>query len=337
MAESVRGRVVVQLNAYSPYRLWSLGERAHDRIARSARKGVRVVQSRDRAAFLRLLPESAVLYTWSLPRRHFVAATKLRWIHTPEGGAESLLYPEMVKSKVVITNSRGVSSDAIADHAMALVLALTRRLHDCMTAQRQWIWARDLLWSGEAIPVALEGSTMLVVGTGSIGAAVARRARSFGVRVTGYRRQRGLEPPDGFDRVGTGEDLVELLAEADIVVVTLPLTRETRNLFDRERIEQFRPGAVLVNVGRGNLLDERALVEALASGRIAGAGLDVFENEPLPRESPLWGHPKVILTPHVAATDPHHMERATDLFEQNLERFLNGEPLLNVVDKKLGY
>jgi len=337
MPKSSDTQVLVQLNAFSPYRLWSLGESAPDRIDRAFAGKVRVVQSRDRATFLRFLPEANVLFTWTLPRRHFVSARNLRWIHTPEGGAENLLYPELVKSDVLITNSKGVSSDAIADHAFALLLSLSRRLNDCMAAQSHGLWSRDLLWSGESTPVSLAGRSLLVLGLGSIGRGIALRAKSFGMTVLGYRKHAGGSALDFVDQIGSGRDLDRMLLQADAVVLALPLTSETRFILNKERFARTKPGALLINVGRGGLIAENALLESLASGRIAAAGLDVFEQEPLPHGSPLWHHPRVIVTPHVAGTEPRHMDRATELFEKNLSKFLGGEPLENLVDKKAGY
>lgn len=328
-------RPTIQLNAYAPYRLWSLGESVPERLARSF-PGVRVVQSRDREAFLRWLPEATVLFTWSLPRRHFARARQLRWVHTPEAGIEELLFPELVKSDVVVTNCRGISADAIADHAMGLVLSLSRRLAECRDAQRQRTWARDLMWS-ERVPYALAGRTLLLAGLGTTGEGIARRARAAGMTVLATRRRPAQGHPPEVAEVHPPENLDELLPRADVVVLTLPLTHDTRALFGPDRIARLKPGALVVNIGRGALLDHAALAEALASGRVGGAGLDVFPEEPLPRDSALWGHPRVMITPHVAGTDPDHMERATELFERNLAAFLAGEPLVNLVDKSLGY
>lgn len=338
MAASPRSRIVVQLNAYTPYRLWSLADPVPDRLAR-AFPAVRFVQSRDREAFVRLLPEATVLYTWSMPRRHLSRAAKLKWIHTPEGGVDKLLSPELVKSNITVTNCTGIAPEGVADHALGLTLSLARRLAEARDLQRQRIWGRDLFWSGDRAPVALTGKTMLIVGFGSIGGAVARRAQACGMIVHGIRHEspREKSPAPGADAVFPPEALDEQLGKADVVVLTLPLTRDTRRLFGVERFRACKPGALLVNVGRGEVIDEKALAEALASGRIGGAGLDVFQEEPLPRESPLWGDPRVVVTPHVGGTDPGHMERSTELFERNLERFLKGEPLLNVVDKARGY
>ncbi len=329
-------KITVHLNAYSVYRVWSLGESVPDRISRSF-PNVRVVQSRDREAFLRLLPEANVLYTWSLPRRHFVRARQLKWVHTPESGVESLLFPELVKSPVQLTNSRGISDDSIADHAMALIYSLSRRLAECRDAQRQRIWARDLLWSGDRVPFALAGRTLLIVGLGTSGAALARRARAAGMPVIGVRRRMDQPPIPEVDEMHPMDDLESLLPRADVVVLALPATPATRGLLSAARVARLKPGMLLVNIGRGSLVDETALAEALASGRVGGAALDVCAEEPLPREHPFWGHPRVVITPHVAGTDPSHMDRATELFEKNLARFLEGQPLDNLVDKGAGY
>jgi phosphoglycerate dehydrogenase-like enzyme len=329
-------RITVQLNAYSPYRLWSLGESVRDRVARSF-PGIRVLQSRDREAFARFLPETNVLFTWSLPRRHFARARQLQWVHTPESGVEGLLYPELAKSPVLLTNSRGLAEDAIADHTMGLILSLSRRMAECRDAQRQRIWARDLLWSGDRIPFALAGRMLLLVGVGSSGAAIARRAKACGMRVVALRRRLDQGAPPEVDELHGLDALDTILPQAEVVVLALPATPLTRGLFGQARLARVKPGVLLVNIGRGALLDEEALCQALASGRVGGAALDVVGEEPLPRESPLWGHPRVVITPHVAGTDPGHMDRATELFEQNLQRFLAGEPLLNLVDKSAGY
>ncbi|UCF69026.1 MAG: D-2-hydroxyacid dehydrogenase [Acidobacteriota bacterium] len=336
MSRSTGSRIVVQLNAYSPYRLWSLGETVPERIAR-AFPTVRVVQSHDREAFLRLLPEAVVLYTWSLPRRHFARARNLRWVHTPETGAELLLFPELVKSDVLVTNSGAVSAEAAADHAWGLLLMLSRRLAICIEAQRSRLWARDRLWSGDVVPFSLEDRTIVIVGLGAIGRAVARRAKASGMSVIGVRRHQRNDVPDGVDEVHTHEALAEVLPRAEAIAACLPLTPATRRVFGAACFARCKPGCLFVNVGRGELVDDDALIEALESGRLGGAGLDVFSNEPLARDHPLWSHPRVVLTPHVAGTDPRYMERVTELFERNLARFIEGQPLLDVIDKKAGY
>lgn len=336
MPKSTPRTVVVQLNAYTPYRVWSLGESVPDRLARSFPE-VRVVQSRDVETFSRFLSEAHVLFTWTLPRRHFARARRLKWVHTAEGGVDTLLFPELIKSEVVVTHTRGLNADTIADHALGLTLALTRRLAECRDWQKAGLWARDLLWSGDRIPFPLRQRVALVAGLGPIGMAVAQRLKACGMTVLGLRRHSGADKPDGVDEIFGPEQLEATLARADVIVLALPLTRSTKHFLDRERVSLIKPGALVVNVGRGELINEPALIEALQHGRIGGAGLDVTSEEPLPKSSPLWTDPRVLLTPHVAGTDPAHMERATELFEKNLELFLAGQPLINVVDKKAGY
>ncbi len=336
MPKSTPRTVVVQLNAYTPYRVWSLGESVPDRLARSFPE-IRVVQSRDVETFSRFLSEAHVLFTWTLPRRHFARARRLKWIHTAEGGVDALLFPELIKSEVVVTHTRGLNADTIADHALGLTLALTRRLAECRDWQKSKLWARDLLWSGDRIPFPLRQRVALVAGLGPIGVAIAQRLKACGMTVLGLRRHAGGDKPDAIDEVLAPDQLDAALSRADVVVLALPLTRTTKHFLDAERVALIKPGALVVNVGRGELIDEPALIEALQQGRIAGAGLDVTYEEPLPKSSPLWTDPRVLLTPHVAATDPAHMERATELFEKNLELYLAGQPLINVVDKKAGY
>jgi phosphoglycerate dehydrogenase-like enzyme len=336
MAKPSTRPIVIQLNAYTPYRVWSLGSSVPTRLARSFPE-VRVLQSRDRETFLRFLPEAQVLFTWTLPRRHFARARRLRWIHTPEGGVDSLLSPELIKSDVVVTNTRGLNSDCIADHALGLTLALTRRLADCREWQRQKIWARDFLWSGDRIPFPLRERTAVVVGMGPIGRAIAARLKACGMLVLGVRRKPSDKDEPGFDQVFATDQIDEALARADLLVLALPLTRGTRRYIDADRLEKLKPGAILINVGRGELIDERELIRALEHGRLGAVGLDVTEQEPLSKDSPLWTDPRVLISPHVAGTDPAHMERATELFEKNLELFLAGQPMQNVVDKRAGY
>lgn len=336
MPKSSAKPIVVQLNAYSPYRVWSLRESMPDRLARSFPQ-IRVIQSRDRETFLRFLPEAHVLFSWTLPRRHFARARRLKWIHTAEGGVDSLLFPELVKSDVLVTHTRGLNADAIADHALGLVLALSRRLAECRDFQRSHIWGRDLLWSGDRIPFALAKKTAVIAGLGPIGRGIALRLKACGMTTVGLRRHDdGMVAPE-IDEVMVSGAAESALARADLLVLAMPLTRETKRFLGEERFAQLKPGAIVVNVGRGELIDEAALLEALALGRVSGAGLDVTKDEPLPKESPLWDNPRVLISPHVAGTEPDHMDRSTELFEHNLVRFLAGETLVNVVDKKAGY
>jgi phosphoglycerate dehydrogenase-like enzyme len=315
--------------------LWNLPVEYVDRLRREFSTVV-FHAPRGRQEAERLLPEADVVFGWVIRRSNFASATKLRWIQVTSAGVTPLMFPELVESDVVLTNGRGLYSVAMAEHALGVMLAFARKLHLARDAQRERRWAQDDLWRGPPGFGGLVGTTLGLVGLGSIGRAVAERARAFGVRVIALRRHPAADPAPADAQWGTGA-LPRLLEESDWLVLAAPLTPETRGLIGPAELGRMRRSAVLVNLGRGALVDEPALVEALAAGRIAGAALDVFEREPLPSASPLWTMPQVIATPHVSGLGPRYWERAVDLFRQNLRRFLNGEPLLNVVDKRAGY
>lgn len=314
--------------------IWSLPSREVDRI-QATLVGDEVVEVRDTAGRLREFPSAEVLVTARISDAEFAAARRVRWIHTTATGVDTLLTPAVVRSEVVITNSRGVHAEQIAEHAIALTLALRRGLHIARARQIERRWAQVELEPRE-IP-ALSRTHMLVVGLGAIGARIAALAWALGMRVIGVRKRADAPVPAGVAEVLRPEALHDGLAEADIVVLALPGTDDTRALIGAAEIEAMRTSALLINVARGHLVDETALVEALARGRIAGAGLDAFAVEPLPDDSPLWRLPNVLITPHTASFDGDYWAPAVDLFLDNCERFRRGEPLFNIVDKRRGY
>jgi phosphoglycerate dehydrogenase-like enzyme len=241
-----------------------------------------------------------------------------------------------VASDVVLTNGRGLYGVAMAEHALAILFAFARKLHLARDRQAARRWAQGELWL-ESPPIGqLAGATLGVVGFGDIGRALGERAAALGMRVIAVRRHPPADPAPAHAQWGP-ERLDDLLAAADAVVLATPLTAETRGLLTRERLARMKPEAILVNLGRGSLVDEAALIEALQAGRLAGAGLDVFREEPLPQESPLWSLPQVIVTPHLSGMAPRYWERAMQQFAGNLRAYLAGEPLSNVVDKQAGY
>lgn len=273
-----------------------------------------------------------VLFAWSggrdLLRPAWGSAGSLRWIQAASAGVDGLLFPELVDSDVVLTNARGVFERPIAEHVMAVLLLFAKDLRGVLERQRRREWRpRDT--------ETLEGKRLLVVGVGSIGRAVARTAKAFGMTVRGVGRT--TRPDALFGTVMGVDELHDALGWADVVVDVLPATPATHHLFDAEAFAAMNPGVRFVNVGRGSTVDEVALVEALRSGRIAAAALDVFETEPLPRESPLWELPNVVITPHVAGDVAGWREAVVEVFVENLERYLTGEPLKGVVDKRLGF
>lgn len=262
-------------------------------------------------------------------------ATNLVWIQAMSAGVDRYMgTPELIANdRVVLTNMRGVHGPAIADHVFAMLLTLTRDLRFHSANQAEGRWERE---GSSARPVALEGRTMLVVGLGGIGTEVAKRAHGFGMRILATRRS-DAPGPEYVERVGPPADLLAMLPEADVVALCVPLTDETRGLIGKAAFDAMKPGAILINVGRGRVVDTGALLAALDSGRLGGACLDVTDPEPLPSDHPLWRHPRVLITPHVSSEAEITDRRRWELFRENIRRFGAGEPLENVVDKRAGY
>jgi phosphoglycerate dehydrogenase-like enzyme len=263
-------------------------------------------------------------------RGAFLAAERLKWVQSIGVGFETMLYPEMLESDVVITNTSGAFDPVMGEHAMALILGYTRAItvHERNRPGRTWV--------REIPAIQIHGKTACVLGLGSIGRSVVARLSAFGVHVIAVDAQASV-PPEGVERVFPPDRMLEAVSEADIVVVALPLTDRTRGLVNAGFFDRMKDSAYLVNIARGPIVAESDLIEALQSGRIAGAGLDVFEEEPLPDSSPLWDMPNVVITPHSASFCPENAEDLRRIFCENLRRYVGGEPLLNVVDKRLGY
>lgn len=266
----------------------------------------------------------------------FVAkAGKLAWIHSPSAGVERLVSMDGIRGKasLVVTNAKCVHGPAIADHAIGMLLTLTRQLVHYEHAQEKGEWDRG---DPPSRPVVLAGRTMLVVGIGGIGTEIAQRAHGFGMRVIATRRS-DAPAPDYVERVGKPEELKSMLPEADVIAVCVPLTKETEHLFDAGMFGAVKKGAYLINIARGKVIDTDAMIAALKDGRLAGAGLDVTDPEPLPQGHALWSVPNVVITPHVAAEGELTEHRWWSLFKENVRRFGAGEPLMNCVDVEAGY
>ncbi len=262
-------------------------------------------------------------------RRVLAAAPKLRWYHTPAAGVDRLLtIPDFRERGIVITNNSGSYDIQIAEHVIAFVFAAAKRLHLYRDQQTRHEWT-------DQTHAELRGETLVVYGAGSIGGEVARLASAVGLRVVAVRRSGGSVP--GAERVVTPDRLADAAAEADYLVVAAPLTPATHGAVSREVIGRMKKTAWLVNIARGAIVDEPALVEALQDNRIGGAALDTFVQEPLPPDSPLWSLENVILTPHTSNSSPKVRERTLALFVENVRRFKAGEPLLNRVDYDAGY
>lgn len=280
--------------------------------------------------------DTDVFIGWSLKPEQFKIAGRLKWIHSPAAAVHQLMYPELINSKVILTNSSGVHGPVVAEHAIAVLLALAKRLPQAMQYQAKKIWSQELLWNEHPRPREIAGATALVVGMGGIGLEFAVRAKALGMKVIGIRENlsKGAGPADA---VYSPEQIDELLPQADFVLLCTPVTPATTGLINQERLNKMKFGAYLINVARGPLVDDAALVEALQQKRIAGAALDVFDEEPLPPSSPFWSLDNVLITPHTAAVTDKLWERHYDLIVENLNRLLAGKPLLNEVDKKRGY
>jgi phosphoglycerate dehydrogenase-like enzyme len=289
----------------------------------------------DREA-LTMIRDAEAAFSGQVYPEQLAAAPRLRWIHSPAAGIGSMLYPEMVRSRVVMTNSRGLAAETIAEHVVGVTLAMFRRLHVAVRRQVERRWAQDEIASG-APNRSLSGSRVLIVGLGAIGRAVGEKLSTLGAIVAGVRRRPDGERPTGIERVDGPDRLHQLLPSFDVVVICAPQTSETKHLIGGRELSLMRPDALLVNVSRGKLVDEAALADALQSHHISGAALDVFEHEPLAADSPLWSLPNVLITPHTSGFRPDHWDAVTDLFAENLRRFEAGAPLLNVVDKAAGY
>ncbi len=286
----------------------------------------------------RALPDAEIVVAQGLSEDELVQAQRLRWLSSWAAGVERVARPSLLSRGIVLTNASGVHGPNIAEHLLAMILMFTRampRLHRAQLARR---WERSLASRAEG-PGELSGKTLLIVGLGRIGEALAARARPFGVRLVAVKHDPSARHDAGVavDELVGMSALDEVLGRADHVCLTVPLTRETHHLIDARRLALMRPSAHLYNISRGAVVDQAALVDALRGGRLAGAGLDVFETEPLPEDSPLWELENVILTPHVAGLTPHYFERAAALFADNLDRFLSGQPLRNMYDAARGY
>lgn len=283
------------------------------------------------------LREAEIIFTISLRPEQFAIARKLRWVHAPTAAVHQLLFPELVASDVVVTNSREVHGPVVAEQVMALIFALAKKIPQAAAFQQQRIWGQQAIWSEGAKPREVAGATLGLIGVGSIGGRVARMASALGMRVVAVREHVEKGRPEGVERVFAPSALDEILQQSDFVVVAAPLVNETRALINADRLRVMKPEAYLINVGRGPQVDADALVEALHDRRIAGAALDVFEREPLPADSPLWGAENLLITPHTAGLTDKLWHRHYELFSDNLRRYLSGQPLRFVVDKRKGY
>lgn len=276
-----------------------------------------------------------VAYTWVMSADELAAAPHLRWVHSSAVAVGTLCLEALAARGVAVTNTR-VQGRPIAEHVLATLLAMTHQLPFAFAHQHAGTWAQNQ-FAGDRLPQTLHGRCLGVVGLGTIGAEVARLGAVFGMRVIGLRRRPEQGAPDGVAEVVGPDRLDDVVGLADVLVLAAPLTGETDTLLDARRIALMKPGARLVNIARGQLVDETALVAALRSGALAGAALDVFAKEPLAPDSPLWTVPNLLITPHTSGFRQGHWDDTVDVFVDNLARWERGEPLRWAVDAARGY
>ncbi|MGB9234680.1 MAG: D-2-hydroxyacid dehydrogenase, partial [Terriglobales bacterium] len=278
------------------------------------------------------IADADILIAWSIRPEQVKAARKLRWIHSPAAAVHQLMFPELIESDVVLTNAREVHGPVVAEHVIALIFALAKKIPESVDLQRKHIWGQQLLW--DEIPQVREvaGATLGVVGLGAIGRSLVRSAKALGMRVVAVR-EHPEKGSDGGDVVLSPAQIDEVFRQGDYVVLAAPVTESTTAIANAERLALMKPTACLINVGRGPLVDETVLAAALRERKIGGAALDVFPKEPLAEDSPLWDLPNLLITPHTAALTDKLWERHYALFSENLRRYLSEQALLAVVDK----
>lgn len=320
---------------FHPFDLWNAPAWFPQRLRESFPE-VKIVHLPDYQRVDEEVVDAEIAITWSIRPEQIAAAKKLRWIHSPAAAVHQLIFPELVNSGIVLTNARDVHGPVVAEHVIALIFALAKKIPDAVRLQERRVWGQQTVWDELPRVREVAGATLGLIGLGSIGCAVAKSAKALGMRVIAVREhpEKGTE---GADAVFGPARINEVFRQSDYVVLAAPVTDNTKAIANPERLALMKPGACLINVGRGPLVDEAALAAALREKRIGGAALDVFPKEPLPAESPLWSLPNLLITPHTAALTDKLWERHYALFSENLRRYLGGQPLLAVVDKHKGY
>ena len=307
---------------------------------------MKVVNAPDAEAALAAMPEADAFFGKLTPEL-LARATRLRWVQSPTASLEHYLFPALVEHSCVLTNMRGLYSDLIAEHVLGMMLSFTRNLHTYVRNQLVCRWEpaggesqRASFTTGPGVMSEIDRAhrnlgdlTLGIVGLGSIGTEIARCGACFGMRILAVDPLRS-EPPPGVEAVWPVERLDDMLGQCDFVVIAAPHTPETEGLFGRRQFQTMKDSAVLINIGRGVIVKLDDLTAALAAGEIGGAGLDVFEIEPLPADHPLWLRDDVLITPHVAGQSPRVAARHLGVLLENVGRFVQGEPLLNIADKR---
>jgi phosphoglycerate dehydrogenase-like enzyme len=349
-ADSATGARTLVVDLAATSRNWALTPEGERRIREAAPPGwrVQVIQAptssdgdgppRPNDEVMAAIRDAEVYFGFGIPRLLFLEAKNLRWVHSAAAGVGTALYSEMVNSDVLFTNSAGVHAVPIAEYCVAGVLHFLRGLDIAVDQQHRAEWNKAPFVALDSVLREMDTVRALIVGVGGLGGGAGVRLAALGARCTGVRRRVDLGPPPGFERVIPIEQFESELPNHNVVVLAAPLTPSTSGLLTADRLQLLPRDAIVVNVARGAMIDERALIQLLDSGRLRGAVLDVFREEPLPPESPLWGVRRVLLTPHVSPVSPGRFwPRQLDLFVDNWRRYLSGERLNNLVNKQAGY
>lgn len=297
---------------------------------------MRVVHLPDYDALPAELPDTDIFVGYSLRAEQLRHAKKLKWIHSTAAGVAQLMYPELRDSGILVTNPSGIFSPPMAEHTMGLLVALARNFPDSVRHQDRAHWGQQDIWDRPQRLTELSGQVLLIVGFGSIGRELAKRAHAFDMRIWGVTRSGKSGSPHA-ERVVPASQLDDVLPQADYLVIAAPETAETRHLIGAPQIARMKRGSHLINIGRGSLLDESALMQALHSGALGGAVLDVTSVEPLPSDSPLWRTPNLFITPHTSAVSDRLWVRQAAILVDLLERWFDGRELFNQVDLSRGY
>jgi phosphoglycerate dehydrogenase-like enzyme len=327
--------MTVLISIQQPVRAWQIPLECVETL-RQRFPDVDWIHATDAAMRAEGLRQCEVAFTWILSAAELATAARLKWVHSSAVAVETMALPDLFARGIVVSNSRSVQSVPIAEHVLAVVLALAKQLPFVLDGQRERRWTQNE-FLGDRLPWLLRGRTLGLIGVGTIGAAIAERAAAFGMEVMALRRRPDGGRVPGVSEVLPHDQLDTLLARADVLVIAAPLTPETTQMIGAPQLATMKRGAVLVNVGRARIVDHVALAEALQSGHLGGASLDVYHQEPLPPDDPLWTLPNVILTPHTSGFRQGHWNDVVDLFSDNLRRYQRGEPVRFRVEPSLGY
>ncbi len=291
------------------------------------------VFSENKEHLRKIIPDAEILVCMKIDQEAFAKAKNLKWIHLGLAGVDKALLPEVVKSKVKLTSSKGIHATTLSELILGMILAFSKGIVLSMSFKNRKVWGFEQVIQSR---FDLQAKVLGIIGLGLIGIEVAKKAKAFGMKVIAVKNR-----PDKalkyVDKIYTKGKLNQVLKESDFVFLSVPLTKETYHMIGEKELDQMKKTAFLINTARGPVVDEKALIDALKNGKIAGAGLDVFEKEPLPESSELWNIDNVIITPHIGGAMPDYYKKVGQLFRENLERFMQGKKLINLVNRKLGY